>query len=30
MDLTTSSLLDGSVHKGVAAAVATAVRHNLT
>ena len=30
MDLTTSSVLDGSAHKGVAAAVATAVRHNLT
>jgi hypothetical protein len=30
MDLTTSSVLDGSAHRGVAAAVATAVRHNLT
>ena len=30
MDLTTSSVLDGSAHRGIAAAVAVTVRHNLT
>jgi polygalacturonase len=30
MDLTTSSVLDGSAHRGIAAAVAVAQRHNLT
>lgn len=30
LDLTTSSVLSGTAHQGVAAAVATAVRHNLS